>query len=152
MIGAALLASPVAAAVGEPEMELSGYISAWTQDCRGGACALPVPGARNAPITLRLGMPSAPGQASAAHSSHKLALDGGELAAELDLYAICPYVGREGCAGRYFQAQVRLDGQAGAFCASSLNAGDFAPFPVMMCAGQTPDGRRFGVTLHRKPL
>lgn len=149
---AALLAAPLAAAVGEPELELKGYLSAWTQDCPGGACALPVPGERNVPVTLRLALPSAAGEASAAHAAKELAAAGGELAVDLDFYAICPYVGKEACAGRYFQAQVRLEGPAGAFCASALNAADFAPFPVIMCAGALPGGRRFGVTLHRQPL
>jgi hypothetical protein len=149
---AALLAAPVTAAVGEPELELKGYLSSWTQDCSGAACALPVPGERNLPVSLRLALPSAAGEASAAHDSRKLPLPGGELEADLDFYAICPYVGKDACAGRYFQAQVRLAGPAGAFCAAALNAADFAPFPVMMCAGSLPGGRRFGVTLHRQPL
>lgn len=149
---AALLAVPVAAAVGEPQLELKGYLSSWTQDCAGSACALPVPGERNVPVTLLLALPAAAGEAAAAHLSKKLALPGGDLSVELDLYAICPYVGRDACAGRYFQAQARLDGPAGAFCAAALNEGDFSPFPVLMCAGAAPGGRRFGITLHRQPL
>lgn len=153
LICIALLAQPIAAAVGEPELELKGYISAWSQDCAGGSCQLPKPGERNRPVTLRLAMPAAPGQASAAHSAETLALPGGgELPASIDLFAICPYAGKDSCAGRYFQAQVSLSGGAGAFCAASLNVSDFAPFPVLMCAGIAPDGRRFGVTLHRQPL
>lgn len=152
IILAALLAQPVAAAVAEPEMQVSGYISSWTQDCAGAACALPVPGERNRPVLLRLAMPSAPGQASAAHASETLNA-GAELLAEMNFYAICPYGGApETCAGRYFQAQVSLSGPAGAFCAAALNAADFAPFPVLMCAGTAAGGRRFGVTLHRQPL
>lgn len=149
---AALLAAPAAAAPGGPEIELKGYLSSWTQDCSGPSCALPVPGERNVPVTLRLALPASAGEASAAHAAKKFALPGGELSADLDFYAVCPYVGREACAGRYFQAQVRLDGPAGAFCASALNAADFDPFPVIMCAGSLPGGRRFGVTLHRQPL
>ena len=149
---AALLAGPVTAAVGEPELELKGYISSWTQDCAGASCALPVPGERNVPVALRLALPAAAGEASAAHFSKKLAAGAGELAVELDFYAICPYVGKDACAGRYFQAQARLAGPAGAFCAAALNAGDFTPFPVLMCAGASPGGRRFGITLHRQPL
>lgn len=150
---ALLLAQPLAAAVGEPALELQGYLSAWTQDCSGSSCQLPKPGERNRPVTLRLAMPAAPGEASAARASEKLPLAGaGELTADLDFYAICPYAGKEGCAGRYFQAQVSLSGPAGAFCAAALNAADFAPFPVLMCAGTAPGGRRYGVTLHRKPL
>lgn len=148
-----LAAQPITAAVGGNELELKGFVSAWTQDCSRGACQLPVPGERNRPVTLRLALPSAPGEAAAAHSSEKLLLPGGdELPADLDFYAICPYGGKENCAGRYFQAQVSLSAPAGAFCASALNAADFAPFPVIMCAGTAPGGRRFGVTLHRQPL
>ncbi len=149
---AALLASPVTAAVGGPELELKGYISSWTQDCAGASCSLPVPGERNVPVTLRLALPSAAGEAAAAHFSKKMQLPGGELSVELDFYAICPYVGKDACAGRYFQAQARLDGPAGAFCAAALNSGDFSPFPVLMCAGAAPGGRRFGITLHRQLL
>ncbi len=153
VLAVSLLAQPLAAAVGEPALELKGYLSSWTQDCAGTSCQLPKPGERNRPVTLRLALPAGPGQASAAHASEKLALPGGgELQAELDLYAICPYGSKENCAGRYFQAQVSLSGPAGAFCAASLNAADFAPFPVFMCAGVGADGRRFGITLHRQPL
>jgi hypothetical protein len=148
-----LAAQPITAAVGENELELKGFISSWTQNCAGGACLLPVPGERNRPVTLRLALPTAPGEAAAAHAAEKLLLPGGgELPADLTFYAICPYGGKENCAGRYFQAQVSLSGPAGAFCASALNAADFVPFPVLMCAGSAPDGRRFGITLHRQPL
>lgn len=148
-----LAVQPVAAAVADNGLELAGFVSAWTQDCSGGACRLPVPGERNRPVALRLALPSAPGEAAAAHAAVRLALPGGgELPAELNFYAVCPYGGREGCAGRYFQAQVALAGQAPAFCGASLNAADFAPFPVMMCAGSVPGGLRSGVTLHRQPL
>jgi hypothetical protein len=153
VIIAALLAQPLSAAVGEPELELKGYLSAWTQECAGASCQLPKPGARNRPVSLRLALPSAPGEAAAAHSSEKLPLpNGAELTADLNFYAVCPYGGRENCAGRYFQAQVSLSGPAGAFCAAALNAADFAPFPVLMCAGPGKDGLRYGVTLHRQPL
>lgn len=148
-----LAAQPITAAVGENELELKGFISAWTQDCSGGGCQLPVPGERNRPVTLRLALPAAPGEASAAHAAEILLLPGGgELPAEMTFYAICPYGGKENCAGRYFQAQVSLSGPAGAFCASALNAADFAPFPVLMCAGSPQGGRRIGITLHRQPL
>ncbi len=148
-----LAVQPVAAAVAENELALRGFVSAWTQDCSGGSCRLPVPGERNRQVELRLALPSAPGEAAAAHAAFKLALPGGgELPADLNFYAVCPYGGKEGCAGRYFQAQVSLSGPAPAFCGSSLNAADFDPFPVMMCAGAAPGGLRFGVTLHRQPL
>ncbi len=144
----AAVACPAAA------FELSGYVSAWTQDCSGGSCALPVPGQRNLPVTLTLGEPSGPGQAAAAHSSVALTLgEAGELLAELDFYALCPYGGAPGtCAGRYFQAQAAISGPAGAFCSSALNLEDFLPFPVLTCAGIGPAGRRFGLTFHRRPL
>ena len=153
LICLALLAQPITAAVGAPELELKGYLSAWTQDCSGASCQLPKPAERNRPVTMRLALPAAPGEAAAARAAEKLALPGGaELSADINFYAICPYAGKETCEGRYFQAQVSLSGPAGAFCAAALNPADFAPFPVLMCAGTAADGRRFGVTLHRQPL
>ncbi len=148
-----MLALPAAAGRAEA-LELSGYVSAWTQDCSGASCALPVPGQRNLPVTLALGEPSSPGQAAAAHSSRVLSLGAdGELKAELSFYAVCPYGGAPGtCAGRYFQAQAVLSGPAGAFCSAALNLEDFLPFPVLTCAGVGQAGRRFGLTFHRKPL
>lgn len=134
-------------------LELSGYVSSWTQDCAGSSCALPAPGRRNVPVVLALAEPSSPGQASAAHVSQALQLGAdGEILAELSFYAICPYGGAPGtCAGRYFQVQAVLSGPAGAFCSAALNYEDFLPFPVLTCAGAGPS-RRFGITLHRKPL
>ncbi len=55
--------------------------------------------------------------------------------ADLNFYALYPD-----------QAQVSLSGPAGAFCASAFNADHFFPFPVIMCAGSSADGKRFGVT------
>lgn len=148
-----LLSQPLAAASGENGVELTGYVSSWTQDCKGTVCQLPKPGQRNVPVKLHLALPSAPGEASAAYVSVKLALpEEGGLPAELNFYAICPYGGKDGCAGRYFQAQVSLSGPAAAFCASAFNEGDFSPFPVIMCAGASAEGKRYGVTLHRQPL
>ena len=151
---ATLMAQPLAAGAGGPALGLDGYVSVWTQECPAGVCALPKPGERNHSITLSLAMPASPGEAAAARSSQTLSLGAdGELKADLSFYAICPYGGKdESCAGRYFQAQIVLSGPAGAFCASAFNAADFSPFPVMMCAGSAPDGRRFGLTLHRSPL
>lgn len=150
---AALFLLAVPASASEAPLELSGFVSAWTQDCAGASCALPVPGQRNQPLDLTLALPTEPGQAAAAHSSQALSLpEGGELKAEITLYAICPYGSAPGvCAGRYFQVQVLVSGPAGAFCSASLNLQDFSPFPVLMCAGTSP-GRRFGITLHRKAL
>ncbi|PJA16217.1 MAG: hypothetical protein COX65_03045 [Elusimicrobia bacterium CG_4_10_14_0_2_um_filter_56_8] len=182
LLSVLLLSQPLSAAVAEPELELRGYISAWTQDCAGSSCQLPKPGERNRPVLLRLALPAAPGEAVAAVASERLVLPGGgELQADINFYAICPYVGKSGlaspgplplsggalgeyaergmsaqepknCAGRYFQAQVSLSGRAGAFCAAALNAVDFTPFPVLICAGAAPDGTRFGLTLHRQPF
>jgi len=150
---ACLLASVLPAAAAELPLELNGYVSAWTQSCAGSSCALPVPGQRNFPLALTLALPVEPGQAAAAHSSQALSLpDGGELKAEITLYAICPYGSAPGvCAGRYFQVQVLIPGPSGAFCSASLNLQDFSPFPVLVCAGTSPE-RRFGITLHRKAL
>ncbi|MCM2267424.1 MAG: hypothetical protein NDI60_06560 [Elusimicrobiales bacterium] len=149
---AVLLLLCVPASAGGP-LALAGYVSAWTQDCRGSACALPVPGERNRPVSLALSLPAEPGQAAAAHVSETLELGpDGAITADISLYAICPYGAASGaCPGRYFQAQVLLSGPAGAFCSASLNLQDFEPFPVLMCAAAAP-GRRFGVTLHRKAL
>lgn len=150
---ACLLAPALPAAAAELPLELTGYVSAWTQNCAGSSCALPVPGQRNYPVNLSLALPDTPGQAAAAHFTAPLLLvDGEEVTAELTLYAVCPYGSAPGtCAGRYFQAQVLLSGPSGAFCSASLNLQDFAPFPVLMCAGTSPT-RRFGITLHRKAL
>ena len=154
MAMAVLMARPAAAAAGEPDVEIMGYLSAWTQDCEGASCSLPVPGQGNHPVLLRLALPLAPGEIAAARASETLNLgEGLEISAGIIFYAICPYGGAPGtCAGRYFQAQVTLSGPAGAFCASSLNAQDFFPFPVLMCAGTAAGGRRYGLTLHRQPL
>ena len=150
---ALLLAAPTLAADAESPLELAGFVSAWTQDCAGGSCQLPVPGERSRPVTLSLKLPASTGEATSARASLELALpDGSSLPAEIALYAVCPYGGRDGCVGRYFQAQVTLGGPAGAFCASSLNARDFLPFPVTICAGACRDGRRYGITLHRLKL
>lgn len=151
---AALMAQPAASAAGEPDLEIKGYLSAWTQDCGGASCSLPVPGQGNHPVLLRLPLPLAPGEVSTVRASENLNLgEGLEISAGISFYAICPYGGAPGtCAGRYFQAQVTLSGPAGAFCASALNAPDFSPFPVLMCAGVSAGGRRFGLTLHRQPL
>lgn len=158
---------------GEP-LELGGYISAWTQDCTGGKCSLPRPGEVNRPVRLRLGLPSSPGEAAVAGVSEKFVQEAGaELAAEINLYAVCPYVGKNSaagstqreeksplsvplsedkCAGRYFQAQVSLSGVAEAFCSAALNYADLSPWPVLLCAGSARPGQRAGVTLHRRPF
>jgi hypothetical protein len=151
---APLAAPDIAAAASTQAVAVEGYVSAWTQDCPAGACALPKPGERNAPVAISLDLPQNPGGAAAARASRTLSLGAdGELSAELDFYAVCPYGGGPGaCAGRYFQAQVTLSGAATAFCAAALDQADFAPFPVMMCAGVSAAGKRFGITLHRRPL
>lgn len=135
------------------DLDLSGYASSWTQDCKGSACSLPVPGERNRPVSLKLGLPGSPGEAASAFLPLELGLGrAGALKVSLSFFAVCPYVGGAGCPGRYFQAQAVLSGPAGAFCAGAFNLADFSPFPVLMCAGITPDGTRFGLTLHRTPL
>ena len=146
---------------GREYLELSGYISSWTQDCSGAKCALPAPTAVNRPVNLRLALPSRPGEASVADAAGIFpAGPAGELAAEVKLYAICPYAGggaeprssTAACAGRYFQVQVSLSGAAEAFCSAALNAADLAPWPVIMCAGAPRPGLRAGITLHRRPF
>lgn len=152
LISACILFQTLPAAAGGTPLQLSGYVSAWIQDCSGGACQLPAAGQSDVPVKVSLSLPSASGQASAAGASLELALpNGSELPVQIDLYAVCPST-VAGCPGRYFQAQVSLSGPAMAFCASSLNAEDFLPFPVVMCAGISADGRRYGVTLHRLPF
>ena len=148
-------------ASGKEYLELSGYLSSWTQDCSGAKCALPAPAAVNRPVSLRLALPVSPGGAAVAESSGTFpAGPAGELAAEVKVYAICPYAGRNAepsagaavCAGRYFQVQVSLSGAAEAFCSAALNAADLSPWPVIMCAGAPRPGLRAGITLHRLPL
>lgn len=148
-------------AAGKEYFELSGYISSWTQDCAGAKCALPAPAAVNRPVNLRLALPSLPGEAAVAEAAETLSAGPeGELTAEVKFYAICPYVGSSTgtpagaavCAGRYFQVQVSLAGAAEAFCSAALNAQDFSPWPVLMCAGAPRPGQRAGVTLHRRPF
>ena len=79
---------------GKEQLELSGYISSWTQDCSGAGCALPAPASVNRPVNLRLGLPSAPGEAAVAASSGTFAAGAaGELTAEVKVYALCPYAG-----------------------------------------------------------
>ncbi len=152
IISVCFLFQPFPVSAGGTPLKLSGYVSVWTQDCSGGGCQLPVAGQSDAPLNVSLSVPSVSGQASAVRASLNLALPGGaRLPVEMDFYAVCPSTG-DACPGRYFQVQVSLSGPARAFCASSLNAGDFLPFPVVMCAGISADGRRYGVTLHRRPF
>ena len=105
-------------------------------------------------------LPDGPGQAQRKEVIENFTVAGlGELKVRLVFYAICPYGAAllkgtalshaEGCPSRYFQVQAELSGAAAAFCAASLNAGDFLPFPVFMCAASPAPGRRLGVTLHR---
>lgn len=158
LLSALMAMQPPAPAVPVPDapqaLVLDGYVSAWAQDCPGGSCALPVPGQRNGRVQLTLNLPQTPGAAAAARASQLLGLGAdGEIKADLVFYAVCPYGGEPGtCSGRYFQVQLTLSGAGGAFCASALDASDLSPFPVLMCAGVSPSGKRFGVTLHRRPL
>ena len=133
-----------------PGISASGFISVWTQDCSAGACGLPqgVMPARKASFDMLL--PDGPGSAQVKELRENFTVEGlGELNVRLSFYAICPFGAAEGCPSRYFQVQAELSGAAAAFCAASLNAGDFLPFPVFMCAGVTAPGRRLGITLSR---
>ena len=56
---------------------------------------MPRPSALNRPARLRLGLPESPGEAAATGASEKFLLESeGELTAEINFYAICPYVGK----------------------------------------------------------
>ena len=133
-----------------PGISAAGYISVWTQDCTAGACGLPqsVMPARKAAFDMVL--PDGPGSAQVKEIWENFTLEGlGELNVRLSFYAVCPFGAAEGCPSRYFQVQAELSGAAAAFCAASLNAPDFLPFPVFMCAGVPAPGRRLGITLSR---
>ncbi|MBI5209076.1 MAG: hypothetical protein HY927_03790 [Elusimicrobia bacterium] len=146
--------APAPAAGAVEALTLTGFVSAWTQDCAGG-CALPKPSRTNIPAELVLALPSQPGQATVARSALELDFGpDGKVRAEMAVYAVCPLGGAGldgGCPGLYFQAQVELSGAAQAFCAAALGKDDAVPFPVLMCAGMAPS-RRLGLTLHRQPL
>ena len=136
-----------------PGASVAGFISLWTQDCSTTPCALPqgVMPARKAVFDMAL--PSGPGQAQVKVVRESFTVEGlGELNVRLSFYAICPFGASEGCPSRYFQVQAELSGAVLALCAASLNAGDFLPFPVFMCAGVPAPGRRVGITLSRREL
>ncbi|MFA6318714.1 MAG: hypothetical protein WC943_15000 [Elusimicrobiota bacterium] len=152
-------------------LELKGFVSFWTQDCRNG-CGLPKPATASLAVELRLPLPSTSGEASSASFGRKADLGpSSALMAKVTAFAICPRrTGQEGsttrrdqtgsatsgesCPGRYFQVQVELSGAAEAFCAMSMDEHDLAPFPVLMCAGMSTSEptTRLGVTLHRTAL
>ena len=136
-----------------PGVSAAGFISVWTQDCSAGGCGLPqgVMPARKAAFDMVL--PDGPGSAQVKEIRENFTVEGlGKLNVRLSFYAICPFGAAEGCPSRYFQVQAELSGAASAFCAASLNAADFLPFPVFMCAGVPAAGRRLGITLSRGPI
>jgi len=129
------------------DLSLAGYVSSWTQAPGG----IPVPAQVNVPVRLNLGRPSGPGEARAVFVEKELASSAGPLELRADFFSVCPH-GDESCSGTYFQAKAVLSGPVEALCAAYFNEADFAPFPVMACAGRLPDGRFLGVTLHRVPF
>lgn len=132
---------------------VAGHLSVWTQDCPGGACAIPQGAAPARTVKFEMALPASAGEARAKTVVEEYDLAGaGRLRVKLSFYSVCPYGSVEGCPARYFQVQAELSGAADAFCAASLNAADFFPFPVFMCAGNYLPGKRLGVTLHRQPL
>ncbi len=132
---------------------VAGHLSVWTQDCPGGACAIPQGAAPARTVKFEMALPASAGEARTKTVVEKFDLAGaGRLRVKLSFYSVCPYGSVEGCPARYFQVQAELSGAADAFCAASLNAADFLPFPVLMCAGNFLPGKRLGVTLHRQPL
>jgi len=138
------------AAVTAPGASAAGFISLWSQDCSADSCGLPQPLAPAREVSFDMALPNGPGQAQRKEVLESFILPGaGELKVRLSFYSICPYGAAEGCPSRYFQVQAELSGAAAAFCAASLNAGDFLPFPVFMCAGVPMPGKRLGITLHR---
>lgn len=139
------ICSPVAA--DGVDLQLNGYFSSWTQASGG----IPVPAEVNVPVKLNLGRPAGPGEARAVFIEKELASPQGVLGTRADFFSVCPH-GDGSCSGTYFQAKIVLSGPVEALCAAYFNEADFAPFPVMACAGKLPDGRFLGVTLHRVPF
>jgi hypothetical protein len=134
-------------------VSLAGFISLWSQDCSTGPCGIPQGLMPAREISFDMALPSAPGQARSKEIKESFIVDGlGELAVGLMFYSLCPHMEAGGCAFRYFQVQAELTGAAVAFCAASMNSGDFTPFPVFICAGIPAPGKRLGITLHRRPV
>ena len=129
------------------DLSLSGYLSSWTQSPGG----VPVAAETNVPVKLSLGRPAGPGEARAVFIERELGSPAGVLKVRADFFAVCPH-GDADCSGVYFQAKTALSAPVEALCAAYFNEADFAPFPVMACAGRLPDGRFLGVTLHRVPF
>jgi len=145
LAGAARLPDGVA-----PGVSAAGFISLWAQDCSAEQCALPLGLMPARKVAFEMVLPNGPGQAQRKEVIENFTVAGlGELKVRLSFYSICPYGASEGCPSRYFQVQAELSGAASAFCAASLNAGDFLPFPVFMCAANSAPGKRLGITLHR---
>jgi len=141
-------------------LPLSGFVSAWRQDCSNG-CALPAAAGKSEPVALSLDVPMNPGEARTARFEKEFSYGvGGErVHASATFYFVCPrgakaVPGSDSCPSRYVQAQIALTGDARAFCAAALNPADAAPFPVLMCAGENlrRPGERLGVSLSRQEL
>lgn len=157
-LGAALNTAPVPSAPSSPAafaapaatVEFTGYLSSWSR-AEGG---IPTPGIVDRKVSIKMGIPGNPGEATTASLS--MELDG--LGVGLSLFAICPHgspLGADGsCEKLYFQVQTALSGRAKAFCASSLSRHDALPFPVQQCGAPDLDdeSRTVGVTLHRDPF
>lgn len=138
-------------------LELSGYISSWTQEFDGGNWAPPVPASVNNAVSLALAEVTEPGTFSLGKYRQIFQLNGAALRADIALFAICPgYSAVTGgkCDALYYQAQATLSGATDAFCTATLNAADMTPFPVMTCAGKNPAHatQKLGITLHRIPF
>jgi len=166
MITALLLASRLAAGPAEAAppasgaLALSGFVSAWRQDCSG-ECGLPAPAGKGEAVAAAIDVPLNPGEARTAKFSRDFAYAGSgeKVRAAVTIYFVCPRDGAPGAAGdtcpsHYLQVQVVLTGDARAFCAAALNVDDARPFPVIMCAGENArkPGERLGVSLSRKEL
>lgn len=138
-------------------LELSGYISSWTQDFDGVNWAPPVPDSVNNAVSLALAEVTEPGTFSMGKYRQTFQLNGAALRADIALFAVCPAystVTNGSCDALYYQAQATLSGAADAFCTATLNAADMTPFPVMTCAGKNPAQatQKLGITLHRIPF
>ena len=133
-----------------PGASVSGFISVWTQDCSDGCCGLPQGVLPAKEVAFDMVLPDQPGYTQVKKVWESFTVEGlGELKVRLSFYSVCPLGAAEGCPSRYFQTQAELSGAVRAFCAVSLNAADFLPFPVFMCAGILPSGSRLGITLSR---
>ncbi|MBI3549546.1 MAG: hypothetical protein HY078_10950 [Elusimicrobia bacterium] len=137
-------------------LALKGFVSAWTQACVP-ACAVPVPVRKNEAVEASLALPEASGRFRKVHFERTVDIPGASspLKVSVTMFAVCPAGGAgisRGCPNPYVQTQIELSGAVGGFCGAAQSLSDAAPFPVLMCAGADPSGRRVGVTLHRRAL